>query len=222
MIPQTRRAGPEKPGPLCYAEGMNFLAHLYLAGDDEALRLGALLGDFVRGRVALEIYPEPVREGIRMHRHIDAFIDTLPDFVRLRASLEPPFRRYAGIIIDLGLDHELARRWEDYSDQPLAAFDSGVRGMLARNADLVPDGLARFMRYADRHGLFATYAVPDQVMHSLHGIGRRLSRPNPLARVAEIWPEIQPRMATAFDPLLGAVQRELDEWSKSRSTMTGS
>ena len=142
---------------------MNFLAHLYLAGDDEALRLGALLGDFVRGRVALETYPEPVREGIRMHRHIDAFIDTLPDFVRLRASLEPPFRRYAGIIIDLGLDHELARRWENYSDQPLAVFDSGVRGMLARNADLVPDGLARFMRYADRHGLFATYAVPDQV-----------------------------------------------------------
>ena len=101
-------------------------------------------------------------------------------------------------------------------------FDSGVRGMLARNAALVPDGLARFMRYADRHGLFATYAVPDQVMHSLHGIGRRLSRPNPLARVGEIWPEIQPRMAAAFDPLLGAVQRELDEWLKSRSTMTGS
>ena len=201
---------------------MNFLAHLYLAGDDEALRLGALLGDFVRGREALETYPEPVREGIRMHRHVDSFIDTLPDFARLRSGLEPPFRRYAGIIIDLGLDHELARRWADYSDLSLGAFDTGVRRMLARNGDLVPDGLARFMRYADRRGLFAAYAVPDEIMHSLRGVGRRLSRPNPLHRVAEIWPDVQPRMAAVFEPLLEAVQSELGDWLKSRSTITGS
>lgn len=201
---------------------MNFLAHLYLAGDDEALRLGALLGDFVRGRSALDAYPGPVREGIRMHRHVDAFIDTLPEFVRLRSDFEPPFRRYAGIIIDLGLDHELARRWDDYSGLPLAAFDTQVRQMLARNEELVPGGLARFMRYADRRGLFAAYALPDEVMHSLRGIGRRLSRPNPLNRVAEIWPEMQPRMADAFEPLLQAVQSELGAWLKSRSTITGS
>lgn len=201
---------------------MNFLAHLYLAGDDEALRLGALLGDFVRGRAALESYPEPVREGIRMHRHIDSFIDTQPAFERLRSGLEPPFRRYAGIIIDLGLDHELARRWGAYSDLSLAAFDSGVRRMLERNVELVPDGLARFMRYADRRGLFAAYALPDEIMHSLRGIGRRLSRPNPLHRVAEIWPDVQPRMAVAFDPLLSGVQSEVEDWLKSRSTTTGS
>jgi acyl carrier protein phosphodiesterase len=201
---------------------MNFLAHLYLAGEDEALRLGALLGDFVRGRAGLAAYPQAVREGIRMHRHIDSVIDTLPAFAHLRAGFEPPFRRYAGIIIDLGLDHELARRWPEYSDRSLEDFDAGVRRMLARRADLVPDGLARFMRYADRRGLFAAYAGPDEIMHSLRGIGRRLSRPNPLHRVAEIWPDVQPRMAAAFDPLLRAVQSELAEWPKSRSTITGS
>ena len=201
---------------------MNFLAHLFLAGDEEALRLGALLGDFVRGREALAAYPEPVREGIRMHRHIDAFIDTLPDFERLRSGFEPPFRRYAGIIIDLGLDHELARRWPEFSNRSMPGFDAGVRRMLARNTALVPDGLARFMRYADRRGLFATYASADEIMHSLRGVGRRLSRPNPLHRVAEIWPNVQPRMAAAFAPLLRSVQSELDEWRKSRSTITGS
>jgi len=201
---------------------MNFLAHLYLAGDDEALRMGALLGDFVRGRAALDAYPEPVREGIRMHRHIDSYLDTLPEFERLRSGLEPPFRRYAGIIIDLGLDHELARRWTDYSDLSLAAFDAGVRRMLARNEALVPGGLARFMRYADRRGLFASYAAPAEILHSLRGVGRRLSRPNPLHRVAEIWPDLQPRTADVFEPLLGAVQSELAGWLKSRSTTTGS
>jgi acyl carrier protein phosphodiesterase len=201
---------------------MNFLAHLYLAGDDDALRLGALLGDFVRGRAVLAAYPEPVRQGIRMHRHIDSFIDTLPAFTQLRSAFEPPFRRYAGIIIDLGLDHELARRWPEYSNASLADFDSGVREMLERHAELVPGALARFMGYADRRGLFATYARPDEIMHSLRGVGRRLSRPNPLHRVAEIWPAVQPRMAVAFDPLLRAVQSELEGWLRSRSTTTGS
>ena len=59
-------------------------------------------------------------------------------------------------------------------------------------------------------------------MHSLRGVGRRLSRPNPLHRVAEIWPDVQPRMAAVFEPLLEAVQSELGDWLKSRSTITGS
>jgi acyl carrier protein phosphodiesterase len=201
---------------------MNFLAHLYLAGADEALRMGALLGDFVRGQAALEGYPPPIRHGIRMHRHIDTVVDALPEVHGLRSGLQPPFRRYAGIIIDLGLDHELARRWAAFSDQPLSAFDRDVRAMLARHADLVPEGLARFMRYADRRGLFAAYAQADEVLHSLRGVGRRLSRPNPLHRVADIWDGFQPRVAVAFEPVLAAVQSAVDGWLNSRSTTTGS
>jgi len=201
---------------------VNFLAHLYLAGDDEALRLGALLGDFVRGRAALEDYSPALRDGIRMHRHVDSFVDSLEPVVRLREALQPPFRRYAGIIVDLGFDHELARRWPAFSTQPLAAFDREVRELLARHADLVPEGLERFMRYADRRGLFAAYAQPEEVLHSLRGVGRRLSRPNPLHRVEEVWGELQPRMESAFEPVLEALQSEVAGWLKSRSTITGS
>ena len=184
--------------------------------------MGALLGDFVRGRAALEAYPQPVREGIRMHRQIDSFIDTVPQFAQLRSGIEAPFRRYAGIILDLGFDHELARRWPEFNAQPLVEFDRDVRDLLARNDGLVPDGLARFMAYADRRGLFAAYARPEEILHSLRGIGRRLSRRNPLHRVAEIWDGLEPRLAQAFEPVLGAVQSEVGAWLKSRSTITGS
>jgi len=201
---------------------VNFLAHLYLAGDDEALRLGALLGDFVRGQAALQAFPAAVRDGIRMHRHVDARVEALEPFLQVRDGIRPPFRRYAGIIIDLGFDHELARRWPRYADQPLAAFDRDVRGLLARHAGLVPPDLANFMRYADRRGLFAAYADPGEVLHSLRGVGRRLSRPNPLHRVAEIWDGLQPQMESALEPVMDALQREVDAWLKSRSTITGS
>jgi acyl carrier protein phosphodiesterase len=201
---------------------MNFLAHLVLAGDDEALRLGAMLGDFVRGRVALQRYPADVRKGIRLHRRIDSHTDTLSEIEQLRSWFPGEFRRYAGIVIDLALDHELAREWSDWCTLPLDRFDREVREMLERQAEWVPDGLDRFMAYADRRGLFEAYREEGEVLHSLRGVGRRLSRPNPLGRVDEIWPALQPLVAANFSVIFRQAQSDVEAWLKSRSTITGS
>lgn len=201
---------------------MNYLAHLVLAGDDEGLRLGALLGDFVRGRRPLAGYPPLVARGILLHRHIDAFTDAMPAVAALRARLPAPFRRYGGIIIDLAFDHELARRWELYSSQTPEAFDREVRELLYRHPGLVPEGLQRFMAYADRRGLFAAYRDSAEVLHSLRGIGTRLSRPNPLHRVASIWDDFEPLADECFEGVFGEVQSDVAAWLKSTSTTTGS
>jgi acyl carrier protein phosphodiesterase len=201
---------------------MNFLAHLLLAGDDEDLRLGAMFGDFVRGNAALATFRPRVRTGIRLHRRIDSFTDALPEIAGLREQLSPPFRRFGGIIIDLALDHELARRWDAEQDQSLVSFDRGVREMLARHAEEVPEGLHRFMDYADRRGLFSAYREESEVLHSLRGIGRRLSRPNPLHRVDAIWDGFAPRVGACFEPVFSAVQSDVAVWLSAKSTMTGS
>ena len=88
---------------------MNFLAHLYLAKDDDDLMLGALLGDFVRGRRAMWTYPYATREGIRLHRRIDKITDQSSQVKSLRRQFPKEFRRYAGIVIDIAFDYELAR-----------------------------------------------------------------------------------------------------------------
>ena len=222
MIPHPRGCKPHCRAAVCYPERMNFLAHLVLAGDNEDLRLGALLGDFVRGNRALEQYPAALRRGIRLHRHIDAFTDELPEVVALRRTFDKPFRRYSGILIDLGLDHELARHWDRYSKVALEQFDRDVRTLLDRRSEYVPERLKRFMAYADRRGLFASYASREEVLHSLRGVGRRLSRPNPLHRADEIWDEFEPRLATAFEPVFAAVQSAVRSWLNTKSTTTGS
>ena len=196
---------------------MNFLSHLWLAGDDESLMLGAMLGDFVRGSQVLETYPDGVRRGIELHRFIDYSVDALPDVVNLRKYFRVPFRRYSGIIIDLAYDHELARRWEAYSDESLENFDLKVREMLARHDELVPEDLHRFMRYADRRGLFAAYRSKSEILLSLTGIGKRLSRPNPLERVDQIWDDLQPRFSASFDSVLRQVQKAVAVWLKEKS-----
>ena len=201
---------------------MNFLAHLVLAGDDEALRLGAMLGDFVRGGAALAAFGPDVRQGILLHRHIDAHTDGLPEVAALREWFPSAFRRYAGIVIDLALDHELARRWSERHVQPLEAFDVGVRRMLARHEGIVPERLHRFMDYADRRGLFAAYRDEAEILYSLRGIGHRLSRPNPLNRAGDIWPDLQPLLAANFETIFRQAQSDVAAWLNSRSTITGS
>jgi acyl carrier protein phosphodiesterase len=201
---------------------MNFLSHLVLAGDDEGLMLGALLGDFVRGKQALQSFQPDVRLGIELHRHIDQFVDSLPDVAELRTHFEKPFRRYAGIIIDVVYDHELAVRWSQYSDVPLETFDQNVRQLLARNEQIVPSGLRRFMHYADRRGLFATYRKESEILLSLSGVSTRLSRPNPLNRVDEIWADIKPLFSASFESVFFQVQSGVDDWLRSRSTISGS
>jgi len=194
---------------------MNFLAHLLLAGDDEGLRLGALLGDFVRGRPeGLDLPPECYR-GIQLHRFVDQHIDSLPDVARLREHFQPPFRRYAGIIIDLAFDHELALNWAEYTNCALSQFDREVRELLARQHAVLPEELVSFMRYADKRGLFAAYREESEILFSLRGLGRRLSRSNPLHRVDEIWNEIKPTLSAGFKEVFPKMQQGVSAWLRS-------
>lgn len=196
---------------------MNYLSHLLLAGDDEGLMLGAMLGDFVRGKKILDSYSPGVRLGIQLHRFIDQSVDALPDVANLRKGFIKPFRRYSGIIIDMAFDHELAKRWDTYSDESLEQFDLRVRALLARHHELVPSGLHRFMHYADRRGLFAAYRNESEILLSLSGIGTRLSHPNPLNRVDEIWDGLAPRFSASFDSVFLQVQTAVAAWLRDRN-----
>ena len=94
--------------------------------------------------------------------------------------------------------------------------------MLAMNNHLVTDELRGFMSYADRRGLFAAYRSKSEILYSLRGLGTRLSRPNPLHRVEEIWDELAPRFSSSFELVFLQVQSEVEAWIKSRSTSSGS
>lgn len=201
---------------------MNYLAHAFLAREDEGLLLGGLLGDHVRGLLALRSFPPPVRRGIRLHRHIDRFTDHHAQVRALLRHFPRPYRRYAGIIVDLAFDHELAQRWDVYAGDSLADFDREVRDVLARNDALVPPALARFMAYADRRGLFAAYREESEMLRSLAGIGRRLRRDNPLDRVGDIWPDVRGPCAETFETVFPEVQSEVADWISRTSTTTGS
>ena len=109
---------------------MNFLAHLHLSGDDPGWLLGGILGDFIHGQMTPGRFPDPIQQGIVLHRKIDAFTDTHRIWKESKAHLASEHRRYAGIVIDVFYDHFLARHWGDFSDAPLRPWAHSTYGTL--------------------------------------------------------------------------------------------
>ena len=159
---------------------MNHLAHALLAGADDGIVLGSLLGDFWRGTPDPG-WPAAVRNGVLLHRKIDVFTDSHPDVAAARALFEPPWRRYAGILLDVYFDHVLAREWPQFGSGSLDAFSARVGALLRGHEHWLPDDLNRFAGYFRAHGLFAAYARREVIDRVLAGVGSRLRHANPLA-----------------------------------------
>lgn len=161
---------------------MNYLAHALLAGPEDDLRLGGLLGDFVKGL----LLPAPpglsaaVVRGLVLHRRIDSFADAHAAFRRSRQRLSAGRRRYGGVIIDMFYDHFLAVHWRRFSEQPLAAFAAEVYLLLAQRS--LPERLARILPTMRQEDWLAGYLEAAAVSRAIDRIAvHRVSRRNTMA-----------------------------------------
>jgi acyl carrier protein phosphodiesterase len=200
---------------------MNHLAHTLLAGDDELMQLGGMLGDFVHGPPDALRLPEGAIEGVRLHRAIDVYTDSHPEVVAARGLFEPPYRRYAGILLDMWFDHCLARDFLRWSGQPLHLFSPALRDLLYRHESLLPPDLKRFLIYMETHGLPAGYADPAEIGIALSGISRRLRRANPLAQSLPVLEALRVPLQQRFEVFFPQLQRFAREWRAGHRSSSG-
>ncbi|MEQ8424061.1 MAG: DUF479 domain-containing protein, partial [Cyclobacteriaceae bacterium] len=90
---------------------MNFLAHIYLSGDNAQLMIGNFIGDFVKGKNLSARYNPDVVLGIELHRAIDEYTDSHDVVQKSKVRLRPKYRHYSGVIVDMFYDHFLAKNW---------------------------------------------------------------------------------------------------------------
>lgn len=190
---------------------MNHLAHALLAGDDELLRLGGLMGDFVHGHPDPSL-PAGIIKGIRLHRAIDVYTDSHPAVAEARALLPVPYRRYGGILLDMWFDHLLARDFPRWSDEALDTYSSGMRELLHRYEYLLPPGLLRFRHYMEAHALPAGYARQDELAAALDGISHRLSRANPVGEAMPVLMGLERPLQTTFEVFFPQLRAFAGEW----------
>jgi len=155
---------------------MNYLAHLYLARGSHEAMLGALLGDFVFGRAALDDYSPVERREILVHRKVDRYTDDHPLVVQARDHFPDGLRRYAGIALDVYYDHLLARHWHRYSDVALDAFTAPFYAYMLGRLDRLPERLRAIAPRIAAHDWLGSYRRRDSVDLAVSRIATRLSR----------------------------------------------
>lgn len=158
---------------------MNYLGHLYLAGEDPLVIVGNFMGDAIKGRDLSRFDPK-LEEGIRRHRAIDTFTDAHPVQRAGRERLREHAGRYSGVVMDLFYDHLLARDWDRWHDEPLASFTARMYALLEAHADLMPDRTRHMLSYMTAHDWLGSYATAEGLAGALNGLSRRAREGAPM------------------------------------------
>jgi|SRR5436190_20154825 len=179
---------------------MNHLAHTVLAGPEPMFVTGGLLGDFWRGAPD-PAWPRALAIGVQLHRRIDTLADTQPRVVEARRRFEPPFRRYAGILLDVWFDHLLARSFERLCDTSLREHVERVYAILRSDEPYWPAPFRLFAaRLVPRDGL-ARYLEREHVEAVLERISERLQRDNPVALALPVLESLEGPLERDFEAL---------------------
>lgn len=159
---------------------MNFLAHALLAGDDPALIVGGVVGDWIKGPLPGPL-PADLARGVALHRAIDSHAETNPAFCRSRNRVSPVRRRYAGVLVDIFYDHLLAGEWASHHPTPLAPYCASIYGHVAGRLHELPPTAHHALQLMASEDWLHSYSNIDSIADVLQRMSRRARQPNPLA-----------------------------------------
>lgn len=157
---------------------MNFLAHIYLSGNDDDIKIGNFLGDFVKGRLnklTNAQYASGVIKGMALHREIDFFTDTHPIVKQSIDRLQPKYHKFSGIVIDMFYDHILATNFNQYSSISLIEYAQKFYDLLERRKAEIPQPMGRMVESMITRNWLLGYKTYDGIEWALTGISKRLS-----------------------------------------------
>ena len=135
---------------------MNFLAHIYLSGDNDLIKIGNFMADGIRGK-QFKTYPLEVQKGIVVHRAIDTFTDAHPIFRQSTKKLHARYHHYAGVIADVFYDHFLAKNWATYSDKNLSDYVTNFYQSLSDNTSILSERTIAIMPYMIEQNWLLSY-----------------------------------------------------------------
>jgi len=141
---------------------MNFLAHIYLSGNDDFIKIGNFMADGIRGK-DYENYPPKIKTGILLHRFIDSYTDSHPVFRQSTKRLHEKYSHYSGVIVDMFYDHFLCKNWSNYSDENLSDFVQHFYTSLRENYDVLTDKTKHLLPYMEKGNWLYNYQFLDEL-----------------------------------------------------------
>ncbi|MDQ1166615.1 acyl carrier protein phosphodiesterase [Flavobacterium sp. SORGH_AS_0622] len=151
---------------------MNFLAHIYLSGENDLIKIGNFMADGIRGK-QFEHFPEDVKKGILLHRFIDTYTDSHDIFRKSTKRLHDRYHHYSGVIVDIVYDHFLAKNWSNYSEEKLESFINRFYNSLHDNYSILTEKTQGLMPYMIERNWLLSYRTTEGIHQILTQMDRR-------------------------------------------------
>jgi acyl carrier protein phosphodiesterase len=151
---------------------MNFLAHIYLSGENDLIKIGNFMADGIRGK-DFSYFPKDVQKGIYLHRAIDTFTDAHPIFRQGTKRLHEQYHHYAGVVMDVYYDHFLAKNWKTYSSENLEDYAARFYATLEDNYTLLTDRAKQVLPLMKADNWLMRYATVTGISQTLTNMDRR-------------------------------------------------
>ncbi len=179
--------------------------------------LGNLLGDFAKGRVAALPYSDEVKFGIELHRAVDTFTDNHEYTKELKSHLGQ-WRRFAGIILDVYYDHQLAVQFEQIEAVKLEKFAQLCYQQIQSVPDNSPERFKRVVGLMTSMDWLSGYSDINNIERALVGISQRLSTKPDLAGSIEWYNQNQSLFSHAFLAFYQDLSKYCQEYVEKRGS----
>jgi len=193
---------------------MNYLAHIYLSGNNDQVAIGNFISDSVRGK-KYKAFPIEIQKGILLHREIDTFTDAHKIFRQSTKRLHKNYSHYSGVIVDIFYDHFLAKNWRNYSDIPLDEYIIRFYKSLKEHEDILPERVQKMMPYMIKGNWLLSYASIEGIARVLDGMNNRtrnISKMNLATKeLQEFYTEFENEFTLFFDELMTFSNKKLEE-----------
>lgn len=164
---------------------MNYLAHLFLSGQDNGLICGNFLADFIKNSEVVQL-PEPIQLGVKLHRLIDTYTDSHPVMRESNKVLHPYFHKYAPVVSDMYCDYLLGKHWETFSSEGLSDFLTRIYGQLLIGIDSMPDRIQSRTKQMISHNWLQSYTAIQGLGYAFMRMTERVNFPMDFSKAPKI------------------------------------
>ena len=193
---------------------MNFLAHIYLSGDNHERMIGNFIADYVKGKKMYD-YPDGIQKGIELHRKIDYFTDHHAVTSRSKDPLRKKYRHYSGVIVDLYYDHFLAKNFLDYSSVDLDNYTQKTYEILVTRKEELPPGVQHFLPFMVERNWLLSYSSLEGIERVLTGLSKRVNFENRMNEAIHDlkagYPAFEADFREFFPELITFVTKQVEE-----------
>ncbi|PQV47866.1 acyl carrier protein phosphodiesterase [Jejuia pallidilutea] len=193
---------------------MNYLAHIYLSGENDLITIGNFIADGIKGN-RYKTYEPEIQIGILLHRHIDTFTDAHKTVRQSTKRLHAKYSHYSGVIVDILYDHFLAKNWEKYSPISLENYVEKFYTSLNNNFEILPLRIQKMLPYMMTDNWLLTYASIDGIAKVLAGMNKRTKNRSGMneavKELEEFYTEFETEFTIFFDELIEFSNKKLGE-----------